>query len=451
MPLSLYNTATRDKALFEPIDPGQVRVYMCGPTVYDRIHIGNGRAFTAFDLLVRVLRHQFGAAHVVYVRNITDVDDKIQARAAALGVEIGTLTEKTTQGFHEDLADLNLLPPDVEPRATAHIADMIAMIEALIAKGHAYVEQGHALFHVPSFETYGSLSRRDLDDMLAGARVDVAPYKRDPMDFVLWKPSTAAQAGWPSPWGRGRPGWHIECSAMAKRHLGESFDIHGGGIDLAFPHHENERAQSVCAHDGKPFAHVWFHNGFLTVDATKMSKSLGNFMTVEAARSHMPGEAIRYALLMAHYRQPSDWSDSIAAEAKTHLDRWYRLCDGVNAGAIDSQVLAALYDDLNTPRAFTEMHRLAGEAASGNADAAATLKASAQLMGFLGKSAEDWFRWAPEGASVDPAWVEDRIVARKAARAAKDFKAADAVRAELSAKGVVLEDGPNGTSWRLSQ
>ncbi len=451
MSLTLYNSAARAKAPFQPLDPGRVRVYMCGPTVYDRIHIGNGRAFCAFDLLVRVLRHHYGANGVTYVRNITDVDDKISSRAAERGTDISVLTAETIAVLHADLAALNLLVPDVEPRATAHIPEMIAMIETLIAKGHAYVEQGHALFDVPSFSDYGALSRRSLDDMIAGARVEVAPYKRDPMDFVLWKPSDDTQPGWPSPWGRGRPGWHIECSAMAKRHLGESFDIHGGGIDLQFPHHENERAQSMCAHDGHSFAQVWFHNGFLTVDAEKMSKSLGNFMTVEAARENMPGEAVRYALLMAHYRQPADWSDDIAAEARTHLDRWYRLTDGIEAGEIDRAVLAALDDDLNTPRAFTELHRLAGEASSGSGTAAASLKASAQLMGFLGQQAEVWFRWMPKGRTIDPAWVEDRIQARRKARADKDYAQADLVRKELADAGVILEDGPQGTTWRVSQ
>jgi cysteinyl-tRNA synthetase len=449
MSLNLYNSALRAKAPFVPINRSNVRVYMCGPTVYDRIHIGNGRAFSAFDLLVRMLRHHYGASSVTYVRNITDVDDKINARAAERGIDISDLTQETTAILHADLAALNLLVPDVEPRATQHIPDMIAMIAVLIEKGHAYLEQGHVLFHVPSFSDYGALSRRSLDDMMAGARVEVAPYKRDPMDFVLWKPSADSQPGWPSPWGRGRPGWHIECSAMAKRHLGAQFDIHGGGIDLQFPHHENERAQSMCAHDGHSFANVWFHNGFLTIDAEKMSKSLGNFTTVEAARQRMPGEAVRYALLMAHYRQPADWSDTIADEAKTHLDRWYRLTDGVDAGDADMALITALDDDLNTPRAFAELHRLAGEAAGGSQHAAASLKASAQLMGFLGQSTEAWFRWSPSGIKIDPDWVDERIAARRAARAAKDFALADKVRQELTAAGIILEDGPKGTTWRV--
>jgi len=454
MPLALYNSATRSKAPFVPIDPANVRVYMCGPTVYDKIHIGNGRAFTAFDLLVRLLRHHYGETQVTYVRNITDVDDKITARAAERGIDIGVLTAETTAILHQDLAALNLLVPNVEPRATAHIPCMIEMIELLLAKGHAYVEQGHVLFDVPNFADYGGLSGRDLDEMLAGARVEVAPYKRDPMDFVLWKPSDDHQPGWASPWGRGRPGWHIECSAMAKRHLGETFDIHGGGIDLQFPHHENERAQSMCAHDGRPFAKLWFHNGFLTVASEKMSKSLGNFMTVESARQHLPGEVIRYALLMAHYRQPADWSDAIADEAKLHLDRWYRLTDNVPASDYDASliapgVIAALDDDLNTPRAFAELHRLASDAAIGDDHARAVLKASAQFMGFLSQPAEAWFRFVPGGKAIDAAWVDQQIADRKAARAAKDFAKADQIRRALTEAGIILEDGPAGTTWRV--
>src|SRR5579883_2156641 len=361
--LRLYDTLTRRKEAFEPLDPKNVRMYVCGPTVYDFAHIGNARPVIVFDVLYRLLRHLYGAAQVRYVRNITDVDDKIINAAREKGENISDLTERTTRAFHEDVAALGALPPDVEPRATQHIPPMIAMIEELIAAGHAYVADHHVLFAVPSMSDYGRLSGRSRGEMIAGARVEVAPYKRDPADFVLWKPSTAEQPGWESPWGRGRPGWHIECSAMSEQHLGETFDIHGGGIDLIFPHHENEIAQSVSAHHGKPFVRYWLHNGFVIVEGEKMSKSLGNFRTIREVLAEAPGEAVRYAMLMTHYRDPLDWTSERLQAAKHALDRFYlalRPVEGLApaAAGLPERVQAALEDDLNTPLALAAMHDL---------------------------------------------------------------------------------------------
>jgi len=454
MALTLYNSLTRRKEPFRPIDPQNVRMYVCGPTVYDFAHIGNARAVVAFDLLYRVLRREYGAGHVTYVRNITDVEDKIMAAARESGEPIDALTRRTTAQFHEDMAALGNLPPDIEPRATEYIAPMIALIERLIASGHAYAAEGHALFRVASYPRYGALSRRSRKDMIAGARVEVAPYKEDPGDFVLWKPSSPDQPGWPSPWGRGRPGWHIECSAMSERTLGETFDIHGGGLDLIFPHHENEIAQSVCAHDGRPFAHYWLHNGMLTVGGAKMAKSEGNFITVRDALARAPGEAIRLALLGTHYRDPLDWTDERLAQARQTLDRWYRAapapCDHPGAAEALAPVLAALADDLNTPLALSALHDLAG-AINRTADAAerarlqAALREGAGLMGLLGGSAAAWLH----GAADDAAAIEQRIAARARARRERRFAEADRIRAELAADGIVLEDKPDGrTEWR---
>src|ERR1700730_10901744 len=334
MPLVLYNSLTRRKEPFEPLDPQRVGMYVCGPTVYDEAHIGNARAVVAFDLLYRLLRHEYGAGHVTYVRNITDVENKIMAAARASGQTIDQVTARTTAQFHADMAALGNLPPDIEPRATEYIAEMIALIERLIASGHAYAAEGHALFRVASYVKYGALSRRSRADMIAGARVEVAPYKEDPGDFVLWKPSTPDQPGWPSPWGRGRPGWHIECSAMSEKTLGETFDIHGGGLDLIFPHHENEIAQSVCAHDGRPFANYWLHNGMLTVGGAKMAKYDGNFITVRDALSQAPGEIIRLALLGTHYRDPLDWTSDRLQQARRSLNRFYSALEVVTGGKV---------------------------------------------------------------------------------------------------------------------
>src|ERR1700722_15691166 len=364
MALVLYNSLTRRKEAFQPLDPANVRMYVCGPTVYDEAHIGNARAVVAFDLLYRVLRHEYGADHVTYVRNITDVEDKIMAAARASGQTIDQVTQRTTAQFHADMAALGNLPPDIEPRATEYIKQMIALIERLIGSGHAYAAEGHALFRVASYAKYGALSRRSRKDMVAGARVEIAPYKEDPGDFVLWKPSTPDQPGWDSPWGRGRPGWHIECSAMSENTLGETFDIHGGGLDLIFPHHENEIAQSVCAHNGRPFANYWLHNGMLTVGGAKMAKSDGNFITVRDALGQAPGEVIRLALLSTHYRDPLDWTEDRLHEARQTLDRFYRALalPGVRltANNVDDGTLAALDDDLNAPLALAHLHELTG-------------------------------------------------------------------------------------------
>src|SRR5256885_4306357 len=365
MPLTLYNTLTRRKESFEPLDPSNVRLYVCGPTVYDFAHVGNARAVVAFDLLYRVLRHEYGDSHVTYVRNITDVEDKIIAASRESGEPIDALTRRTTAIFHEDMAALGNLPPDIEPRATEYINEMIALIERLIASGHAYAAEGHALFRVASYAKYGALSRRSRADMIAGARVEVAPYKEDPGDFVLWKPSTPDQPGWDSPWGRGRPGWHIECSAMSENTLGETFDIHGGGLDLIFPHHENEIAQSVCAHNGRgpeDFARYWLHNGMLTVRGAKMAKSEGNFVTVRNGLSQAPGEVIRLALLMTHYRDPLDWTEGRLREAESLHGRFYRALALPSSGGGYSNInpiVNALYEDLNTPFALSFIHEYA--------------------------------------------------------------------------------------------
>lgn len=451
MTLRIYNSRTREKQEFTPLDPGQVRMYVCGPTVYDYAHIGNARPVVVFDVLARLLRLEFGAKHVTYVRNITDVDDKINARARAEGVPISEITARTTAQFHADMAALNALPPDIEPRATAHIAQMIAMIETLIARGHAYAADGHVLFHVPSMPEYGRLSGRDPKEMLAGARVEVAPYKRDEMDFVLWKPSDAATPGWDSPWGYGRPGWHIECSAMSFAHLGASFDIHGGGIDLIFPHHENEVAQSTCANGAGTFARYWMHNGYLMVDGRKMSKSEGNFRTVHELLAKAPGEALRLQMLTTHYRQPFDWTQTGTQEAKTVLDAWYRLVDGVKAEAADiaAGVRAALEDDLNTPLAIAEMHRLAHAANQGAPGAAKALRASGEiLLGLFALTAEQWFHWRPPGQKLDETEIQEQIDLRIAARKARNFAEADRIRDALASRGIQLEDGPGGTTWK---
>ena len=455
MPLVLHNTLTRRKEVFEPLDPKNIRMYVCGPTVYDFAHIGNARPVIVFDVLYRLLRHIYGAAHVRYVRNITDIDDKINAAAKANGEDIRVLTERTAAIFHEDVALLGALPPDVEPRATEHVAQMIDMIARLIASGHAYAADGHVLFTVASMRDYGRLSGRSRDEMIAGARVEVAPYKRDPADFVLWKPSPDDLPGWASPWGRGRPGWHIECSAMSEAHLGETFDIHGGGLDIIFPHHENEVAQSVSAHHGKPFVRYWVHNALLLVNGEKMSKSLGNFRTIRDVLAQAPGEAARYAMLMSHYRDPLDWTDERLAEAKHVLDRFYRALRQVrnvapSATTLPERVRAALEDDLNTPLALAAMHDLLADLnkTTGRADQArlkGELLASGAALGLLQRDPEAWLK----GDDREAAEIEALIARRNAARKARNFAEADRIRAELAVKGIVLEDRPDGkTDWR---
>jgi cysteinyl-tRNA synthetase len=441
MSLVIYNTLSREKEPFVPLDAGHVRLYVCGPTVYDYVHIGNARPVVAFDVLYRLLKRRF--PHVTYVRNITDIDDRIMVRAADNGETIEALTTRTAGAYQGDMRRLGALVPDVEPRATQYVGEMIGMIGRLVDTGHAYAAEGHVLFSVPSMSDYGRLSRRTRDELIAGARVEVAPYKKDPADFVLWKPSTDEQPGWPSPWGRGRPGWHIECSAMSAKHLGETFDIHGGGLDLIFPHHENEIAQSRSAFGHAIMAKYWMHNGFLNISGEKMSKSLGNFFTVHELLDQYPAEAIRLLLLSAHYRQPLDFTHDGLQQAKTTLDRWYGMLrgrDAAPASSVPQSVEDALADDLNTPLAISAVHQL-GDPAS--------LRAGAQALGLLQQDAEAWFRWTPAGASgPSGAEIEAAIANRQAARKARDFKESDRIRDELKARGVILEDGPTGTTWK---
>jgi cysteinyl-tRNA synthetase len=454
--LSIHNTLTRHKEAFEPLDPARVRLYVCGPTVYDYAHIGNARPVVVFDVLYRLLKRLY--PKVTYVRNITDVDDKINAASKASGETIRVITERTAQAYREDMAALNALPPDIEPRATEHIAPMIAMIEALIAKGFAYPAEGHVLFNVPAMSDYGRLSGRNRDELIAGARVEVAPYKRDPADFVLWKPSSDDLPGWDSPWGRGRPGWHIECSAMSSEYLGNAFDIHGGGQDLIFPHHENEIAQSRCA-TGEGFARYWMHNGHLMVEGEKMSKSLGNFYTVHDLRKEFPGEAIRLTLLQTHYRQPMDFTKAGIAASKARLDDFYgSLAAVANVAAASSEppaaIRAALEDDLNTPLALSELHALRGRLNTARDDREkAALKgellAAGEIMGLLQQDPAAWRRGqGADARGLNDAAIDALILRRNEARKGKNFKEADRVRDELAAAGVILEDGAGGTKWR---
>ena len=436
MTLRLFSTLTKSKDVFTPIDPKNVRMYVCGPTVYDFAHIGNARPAIVFDVLFRLLRHIYGDAHVTYVRNITDVDDKINARAAQRGISIRELTEETAKIYFEDVASLGCLEPSISPRATEHIKQMITIIEQLIAAGHAYAAQGHVLFDVSSKPDYGKLSRRSLDEMLAGARVEVAPYKKGAMDFVLWKPSEDGVPGWESPWGRGRPGWHIECSAMAGEYLGETFDIHCGGIDLQFPHHENEIAQSEGAHHGHPFARVWMHNGFLQVEGEKMSKSTGNFFTIRDLLADWPGEVLRFNMLRTHYRQPLDFTVAGLKESWKQLERWYAVTEPLVDPAPDAAFFAALEDDLNTPAAIASLHQADDLALAGG-------------LGFLGFSNVQ-LKIASK-AKVDEAAIARAIAARKQARADKDFAESDRIRDELLAQGIVLKDGPQGTTWEVQK
>ena len=448
MTFQAYNTLTRQKEPLEPIEPGKVGFYVCGPTVYDLIHLGNARPLVVFDVLFRLLRLEYGDGNVKYVRNITDVEDKINAAAKERGIAISELTATTTERFHEDAAALGCLEPTVEPRATAHIPEMITLMETLIARGHAYVAEGHVLFDVPSYASYGKLSGNSRDEIVAGARIEVAPYKKDAADFVLWKPSTDDQPGWESPWGFGRPGWHLECSAMSHKHLGANFDIHGGGRDLIFPHHENEVAQTCAADPESGFARMWMHNGYLSVDGEKMSKSLGNFHTVRDLLQEWPGEALRFALLTAQYRQPLDFTFDLLKQAKASLDRFYNaLAQSAEpaAGPVPDDVLAALNDDLNTPQAISIMHSLADGVFRGEKGAGAALRGAGVVMGLLQSSAKDWFQ---SGDDDEAGEIEDLIAQRLAARANKDFAEADRIRDELKDRGIDLMDGPEGTTWR---
>ena len=472
MELRLYDTLTRQKRVFAPLDPANVRMYVCGPTVYDFAHIGNARPVIVFDVLFRLLRHIYGEKHVTYVRNVTDVDDKINARAAERGISIGELTKETYEIFHSDVQALGCLDPTFEPRATDYIEPMKDLIERLVKSGHAYVAEDNVLFHVPSMKDYGKLSNRSLDEMIAGARVEVAPYKKDPQDFVLWKPSKPGEPAWPSPAGirsPGRPGWHIECSAMSWKHLGETFDIHGGGIDLVFPHHENEIAQSRCAFHTPVMANYWMHNGFLQVEGEKMSKSLGNFVTIHELLSSnkfgghsWEGPAIRLAMLRTHYRQPIDWTLRGLEESKQTLRNWANVLDEhqTSFGSTEAPPAAftnALADDLNTPMALGEMHKLAERARKGELEAAQALHQAGNFLGIFSHSLKSWKDFAAIGQAagrLKPKEFQDEVKnlidARAAARKAKNFKESDRIRDKLAEMGVVLKDSKDGTTWEIA-
>lgn len=456
MTLRLQNTLSGKLEDFHPLDPKRVTLYVCGPTVYNHPHIGNARPPVVFDVLFRLLQHRY--AHVVYARNITDVDDKINAKAKERGVEIGVITQEFEQIYLEEMDALGVLRPSVSPRATEHIADMIEMIQGLVDRGNAYVAEGHVLFHVPSFSDYGALSKREREQMLAGARVEIAPFKRDPADFVLWKPSDDDQPGWDSTWGRGRPGWHVECSAMIEKHLGQTIDIHGGGIDLTFPHHENEIAQSTCTHDGKTFARYWVHNGFINMNSEKMSKSLGNVLLVSDLLKEHPGEAIRTAILSTSYRRPLDWSDDTVPQARKFLDRIYGALrdlsdvepDGVE---VPPQIIEALEDDLNTPFALSHLANFASEANKArDAETRASLKASiingGRLLGVAQGSPESWFLSPSNENGITAERIEALIEERAEARRHRNFARADEIRDELVVAGITLEDKAGETRWR---
>ena len=457
MSFVLYNSLSRQKEVFKPLNPQKVGLYVCGPTVYDRAHLGNARPVIVFDVLYRLLKHLYPC--VIYVRNITDVDDKINAASQERGMSIHDLTLETTKAYHADMAALGSLPPDHEPRATAHIPHMVSMITSLIEQGYAYAAEGHVLFQVNTYTKYGQLSGRAQEDLLAGARVEIAPYKQNPGDFVLWKPSTPDQPGWDSPWGRGRPGWHIECSAMSAHYLGTTFDIHGGGIDLIFPHHENEIAQSCCAYGVEKMASYWLHNGHLTVSGDKMSKSLGNFFTVQDLLEKYEGETIRLALLMTHYRQPLDWREESLVQAKHTLDRWYKVLSEFSLStstdlSLDLPIFASLKDDLNTPQAIASLHQLVNQfhktpEGESRLELAKKLKDSASLLGLLQNDPQTWLQSA-KTLVLDVEEIELLIAQRHQARQERDFDKADSLRQSLLDKGIQLEDKDGHTIWRRS-
>jgi cysteinyl-tRNA synthetase len=467
MDLRLYDTLTKEKRPFVPLDPSNVRMYVCGPTVYDFAHIGNARPVIVFDVLFRLLRHLYGESHVKYVRNITDVDDKINDRAARdfpglpLNEAIRKVTEQTEKQFHDDVDALGCLRPTVEPRATEHIAEMRTLIERLVQGGFAYVAEDHVLFSPQAMNAansilprYGALANRSLDEMIAGARVDVAPYKRDATDFVLWKPAKPGEPSWPSPAGievEGRPGWHIECSAMAWKHLGEAFDIHGGGIDLVFPHHENELAQSCCVFHESRMANVWMHNGFLQVEGAKMSKSEGNFVTIRELLADWPGEVLRLNMLKTHYRSPMDWTVKGLEESAKTLDDWYGVVADVKGTRASDAVIEALSDDLNTPQMIASLHGLRNNGASGSAGNRSEFAASLRVLGFVSETAAEWNRRKQQASGIDAKQVDSLISSRTAARARKDFKESDRIRDELAAMGVVIKDSKEGTTWEIAR
>ena len=464
MELRLHDTLTKEKRAFVPLDPNNVRMYVCGPTVYDFAHIGNARPVIVFDVLFRLLRHLYGESHVTYVRNITDVDDKINDRAARdfpglpLNEAIRKVTEKTAAQFHADVAALGCLPPTFEPRATDFVlpradgkADMVTLIKQLIARGHAYEAGGEVLFDTQSMPDYGALSGRKLDEQQAGARVAVDAHKKHPTDFVLWKLSSDNEPGWESPWGRGRPGWHIECSAMSAAYLGDVFDIHGGGLDLIFPHHENEIAQSRCAHGTSTMANYWMHNGFLQVEGEKMSKSLGNFVTIRDVLADWPGEVVRLNMLKTHYRSPIDWTVKGLEESAKTLDDWYWVAADIKGEWPSSAVIEALSDDLNTPQMIALLHGLRNNAASGNERDRDAFAASLRLLGFLSESSAEWNGRKQQASGVDAKQVDRLISERTAARARKDFGESDRIRDELAAMGVVIKDSKEGTTWEIAR
>ncbi|MET0968326.1 MAG: cysteine--tRNA ligase [Tardiphaga sp.] len=464
MELRLYDTLSRDKRVFMPIDPDNVRMYVCGPTVYDFAHIGNARPVIVFDVLFRLLRQLYGADHVTYVRNITDVDDKINDRALRdypglpLNEAIRQVTETTANQFAADVTALGCLPPTHQPRATEFVlpradgkADMVTLIKTLIARGHAYEAEGEVLFDTQSMPDYGALSGRKLEDQQAGARVAVDAHKKHPTDFVLWKQSSADEPGWDSPWGRGRPGWHIECSAMSAAYLGDVFDIHGGGLDLIFPHHENEIAQSRCAHGTHAMANYWLHNGFLQVEGEKMSKSLGNFVTINELLKDWPGEVVRLNMLKTHYRSPMDWTLKGLEESAKTLDDWYWVAADSAGGEVARKVIDPLLDDMNTPLVVAALHGLRNSAASGDRDDRAGFAASLRMLGFLSETTAAWNGRKQQASGIDATKVDGLIADRTAARARKDFKESDRIRDELAAMGVVIKDSKDGTTWEIAR
>ena len=452
MPLQIYDTFSNEKKLFEPIDPSNVRMYVCGPTVYDFPHVGNARPVIVFDLLFRLLRRIYGVGNVTYVRNITDVDDKIITAASENNEDIKSLTERTIKFFHDDADYIGALEPTFEPKATDYINDMIDIISCLIEKDYAYVSEDNVLFSASKFSKYGQLSGKNLEEMIAGSRVEVESFKRSSSDFVLWKPSKSSEPGWDSPWGKGRPGWHIECSAMSEKLLGKNFDIHGGGQDLIFPHHENEIAQSECANNEK-FANFWLHNGFVNVEGNKMSKSEGNFVTVNQLKQKYQGEVIRLAMISTHYRQPLNWTENNLIECKKTLDKWYQLISENNFSfdneKISSEVINALEDDLNTPKAISVLHQLYKDCKSNDRNTVETFLSSANFLGILMHTSSEWLSWGKEKLSIDEKQIELLISERKSARDNGNFEKADKIRNDLEHKGILLEDNEGKTTWRF--
>ncbi len=452
MSLNLYDTFSNSKKKFEPIDPKNIRMYVCGPTVYDYPHVGNARPVIVFDILFRILQNIYGTEHVTYVRNITDVDDKIINASQANNEDINELTSRTINYFHADAKYIGAMEPSFEPRATDHIVEMINIIETLIEKNYAYVAENNVLFSSNKFSKYGSLSGKNLEEMIAGSRVDVESYKQEASDFILWKPSKDNEPGWDSPWGKGRPGWHIECSAMSEKLLGKTFDIHGGGQDLIFPHHENEIAQSECA-NGEKFANYWIHNGFVTVEGYKMAKSDGNFVTVNELKEKYQGEVIRLTMILTHYRQPLNWTNDNLQESKKTLDKWYQYFSEVDfkpdlSVMIDDNVMNALNDDMNTPQAIAELHKLFKNCKSDDHDSLNQFLISAQFLGLMNDEPSQWLSWGKDNISVDQNKIESLISQRNAARANKDFAEADRIRDELENLGIVLEDKGAETTWK---